>query len=262
MRSDIAKRETITALVGVYQQAAQEIEKAYAMLATAQSRLRSAFLDSPGYRFDTNDRNNFDRVGKKASDAILKRIKRDAWSVIVERMEFRRMLSVKRRDELDQQLEKGELPELTEENIFAMLETSVANADTYLEEAIKEVFDYLRPRRSPYKTNTEFEIGKRVILAYAVERTCGGKFRVYYRRNDFITALDNVFSLLDGKGPVKTYHGPLTDAISETTDGKGETEYFRFKCFMNGNLHLEFKRLDLLAKLNAVAGGNTLKSEI
>jgi DNA repair protein RadD len=33
-----------------------------------------------------------------------------------------------------------------------------------------------------------------------------------------------------------------------------ETDYFRFKCFGNGNLHLEFLRLDLVERLNAIGG--------
>ena|SRR5439155_23407886 len=51
----------------------------------------------------------------------------------------------------------------------------------------------------------------------------------------------------------------LIDAIEAAKDG--ETDYFRFKCFRNRNLHLEFKRLDLVAKLNAVAGGMRLRGE-
>src|SRR5436190_20361060 len=40
-----------------------------------------------------------------------------------------------------------------------------------------------------------------------------------------------------------------------------ETDYFKFRCFRNRNLHQEFKRLDLVAKLNAIAGGMRLRGE-
>jgi len=43
----------------------------------------------------------------------------------------------------------------------------LANTGTFIEEAVQEVFEYLRPRNSKYETNTEFEIGKRVILSWA-----------------------------------------------------------------------------------------------
>ena len=70
-----------------------------------------------------------------------------------------------------------------------------------------------------------------------------------------------MFHALDGNGTIKTHRGPLIDAKEAAKDGTGETDYFRFRCFRNRNLHLEFKRLDLVAKLNAVAGGLRLRGE-
>lgn len=259
LTTDLAKRETLSTMIGAYQQATSNIREAYAILEAAQTTLRSVFLDAPGYRFSVNERNNTD-VGKMASDEINARIKKDAWAVIVERMELRRLLSIQRRTELDSQIEKGELPELTLENVMALFETSAANVNTYLEEAVKEVFDFLRPPRSSFKTNTEFELGKRVILSWMVEKGWSrGKFRANYHRDKYLTALDNVFSMIDGKGPVKSYHGPLYDAIADSPDGTGATEYFKFRCCLNGNLHLEFLKPALVEKLNAIAGGNRLR---
>jgi hypothetical protein len=248
-------------MIGTYQQATRNIEEAYAILETAQKSLRAVFLDAPGYRFSANER-DCTEVGKKASDEINAKIKKDAWAVIVERMELRRLLSIKRRSELDTQIEKGELPDLTDENVMALFETSAANVNVYLEEAVKEVFEYLRPRSSRFKTNTEYELGKRVILTWQVEKGWSrGKFRVNYHREKYLIALDNVFSMIDGKGPVKSYHGSLHDAITDSPDGTGATEYFKFRCCLNGNLHLEFLKPGLVAKLNAVAGGNRLRNQ-
>lgn len=259
--TDIAKRETLSVMIGTYQQAIKSVEEAYAILESAQKSLRAVFLDAPGYRFSVNDRNATE-VGKKASDEINAKLKKDAWAVIVERMELRRLLSIRRRTELDTQIEKGELPELTDENVMALFETSAANVNVYLEEAVKEVFDYLRPPQSKFKTNTEFELGKRVILTWQVEKGWSrGKFRVNYHRDKHLTALDNVFHMIDGKGPIKSYHGPLYDAITDSPDGTGQTEYFKFRCCLNGNLHLEFLKPELVAKLNAVAGGNRLRND-
>lgn len=259
--TDLVVRETIPALVGCYKLAVKEIEEAYALLEAARNRLRAAFLDGPGYRFDTNERNCND-VGKEASDYIINKIKRDAWGVLVERIELRRLLSIKGRDKLDEQMRNGEdLPDITEENIIAMLQSTVANVDNFMEEAVKEIFDYLRPPASKYKANTEYELGKRVILSYMVEKSyVKGKFSVSHWHDKYLTALDNVFSVIDGKGTIKTYNGPLYDAIKNCEEGTGETDYFRFKCYMNGNLHIEFKRDDLVARLNAIAGGNRIKT--
>jgi hypothetical protein len=60
----------------------------------------------------------------------------------------------------------------------------------------------------------------------------------------------------------KTYNGELMDAVSATRkdgDGRGETTYFRFRCFKRGTLHIAFKRMDLVDELNRIAGGKNLR---
>ncbi len=259
LTTDIAKRETLSAMIGAYTTAVADVESAYATLDAAQKRLRDTFLEPQGYRFKCNDRDVYD-CGKAASDQVNAKIKRDAWNAIVARMELRHALSIKRREELDKQLREGELPELTENNVLAMFEQSAANVETYLTEAVAEVYEYLRPHNSQHKTNTEFAVGKRVILTWAVEKSWsrGTDFRVNHHRQKYITALDNVFHMLDGKGTSKGYNGTLCDTISTSPDGIGKTTYFAFKCYQNGNLHLEFLRPELVERLNVVAGGNRL----
>ena len=68
-----------------------------------------------------------------------------------------------------------------------------------------------------------------------------------------------MFHALDGNGTIKTHRGPLIDAIEAAKDGTGKTEYFTFRCFWNRNLRVEFKRLALIAKLNAVEGAMRLQ---
>ncbi len=260
MSTDLAIRETLPALVACYRQAEEEIRQAYDLLESAEKRLQTGFQEFECNCFNVNPR-DYCKVGSQAADMVMESIKTEAWRVLVERMELRRVLSVKRRKELDDQLMKGDkLPDITEENIVAMLQDNLASIDLYVKEAIGEVFDFLRPVGSVLKTNSEFELGKRVILHHVVSPGyIKGTFRVAYRHEPELTALDNVFSVCDGKGTIKTYRGPLCDGISESKDGVGETDYFRFRCCLNGNLHIEFKRSDLVARLNATAGGSRLK---
>lgn len=68
-----------------------------------------------------------------------------------------------------------------------------------------------------------------------------------------LLAIDSVMRVLDGRTPIQNRHGELAEAIGR---GDTETEYFKFKCFKNGNLHLEFKRLDLVQRLNQIATGD------
>ncbi len=72
--------------------------------------------------------------------------------------------------------------------------------------------------------------------------------------------MDNVFHRLDGKGSPKYQDGFVTMlnvAIRERRPG-AEISYFRCKWFMNCNLHVEFKRLDLLKQLSQLGGDISL----
>jgi hypothetical protein len=85
-----------------------------------------------------------------------------------------------------------------------------------------------------------------------------------YYREQYYRCLDNVFHLLDGKGAIKTHYGALYNAVKkagENHETAGTTEYFEFKAYKNGNLHLKFRRMDLVKKLNAMAANRELKED-
>jgi hypothetical protein len=255
----IIPRTTLSQLVAAYRQSDLEIRQAFALLLSAQERLKLAFGGEHSFNI-TREIARL-RLDFNEPDKLIGEIKKGAWRALVGRMELRRILSVAASKKLDTQLETGEdLPEIDEKAILAMLEGTLARTNEFLEEAVKEVFEHLRPRHSKLKTNSELEIGPRVILGWAVEQAYRSpKFHVDYHRQDNLRAVDNVFHALDGHGSVKTHRGPLIDAIEASQDGTGETLYFKFRCCANRNLHLQFKRLDLLQKLNQIAGGNRLR---
>lgn len=266
-------RTTLTEMVVAYRQAESEIRQAYALLVAAEDRLKFAF-QSDGYAFDLdgyNQRNNLDYT---KPEQTIHQLKHAAWKALIDKMGIRAAMSIKRAEELDEQLEGRSrygrtvepLPEITESNILAMMETTLNNVGAMLEEAVLEVFDWLMPRnwRLEYKTNqkSQWELKEKLILTGCIQGSYSRStpFQVNHYRQKEITALDNVFAMLDGKGIVKTHYGPLTDAICKSADGTGETEYFAFKCYSNCNLHLKFKRMDLVEKLNSMAGGMRLRA--
>lgn len=97
------------------------------------------------------------------------------------------------------------------------------------------------------------------MIQWVVRYDCG-RFIVDYEDGQKLVALENVFLLLDGQGTIKGYNSELENAIEDPANkGVGETPYFAFRCFRNRSVHLTFKRLDLLAKFNQLAGGATLR---
>lgn len=252
--TSLVVRSTVRELVAAFQEAEQVTRQAFAALVAAEQRL--AIFGEPRIRITAGSRDDdFADVEK-----TIERMSRDAWYCIIERLELRQALSVARAKQLDEQLEKGALPPITEENVAATVEQWRVSLGTMLAEAVAEVFAWLRPPGSKFKTNSELEIGDRVILAYMVKQTGFGGFRVHYQDHARFIALENVFSWLDGKGQIaKIWRSALAQAIEAEKSGRGATEYFEFKAHKNGTLHLRILRPDLLKRFNQIAGGARLR---
>lgn len=264
MSVDLVVRSTVRELVKAWEEACAAVRTSFAAIVVAEKRLHDTFaLDGPSIRIDASGYGYHDNFAD--ADGAIARMRRQAWRVLVERLELRRILSAARWKELERSIEKDELPEITEANVIAFVRGHWSNLDKILEESIVEVYNYLRPRETSrganYKTNDRVEVGRKVVLPYVVESWFDKSWRVSYHRTQDLVALENVFSALDGRGQVaKAYGGEIGAAIAAAgPDGRGETRYFRFRCFKNRNLHLEFLRTDLLAKFNAIAGGKNLR---
>jgi len=253
-------RQSLPVMANAYQTAVGEMREAFAKLTEAMQRLDVAF-GAGDYRCRGFCMRNTDRgheVFEPDAGRIELQWRQSAWRILVDRLELKRVCSVARAKEIDRQMEDPkELPDITEANMLAMLEGNVSNIGAFLQEAVVELFDRLRPWHrgdlgDGYKTNKVYTIGERVVLSGYCTNPRGEKFRVSYHEEHAQTlrCLDNVMHLLDGKGTVPNYAGPLLEALNgDDNRGRVETQYFEAKCFKNGNLHLRFKRLDLLAEL-------------
>jgi hypothetical protein len=248
-------QQTIPQMVETYQVEIEKIRRAYAMLDESQKVLRDSLGEYVRTMTHYHDPSSeFENVKKE----IFIR----AWKRFVERSEIRKVLSMAESKRLDEQLENGkDLPEITVENVFDTLKYLTGRGDEFAKEAIVEVFNILRPQPSyskPYKTNKVAKIGKKVILTWQIQLGYGkNPFQVRYGSEDKLIAIDRVFHLLDGAGIPKGYKSPLVDTIN-TSQGEGETPYFKFSCYQNGNLHLTFKRLDLVNEINRISGDQSL----
>lgn len=274
MTTELVPRATVREMVAAFERAERDVRAAFAQIVEAERAVNAAFGNVESHQSirvsacGDQWRDNF-----KDIDAAVEIMTRAAWRSIVDRLELRRFMSIKRWEELQAQLgdrshhRHEKLPPITEQNVAVFADRHLAQARDYLKEAVDEVFELLRPRgwtrAGQLKTNTEMEVGERVILSYMVDAGFrAGSFRVTYsgNRSQQLTALENVFSALDGRGEISKGHNSLLQTAIEASDaGEGETDFFAFRCCKNGNLHLRFKRLDLLARFNQIAGGKRLR---
>jgi len=251
----------------------EQLSQAFAFEATEHDTTRANFRLEVKYGYQQSH-----SLGEL--ERVLKEFKREAWSLLFAKLELGKLLSTKRREELNEVFYYGRprynsgpdpidtLPEINGDNIVSVLQGMLSSAGDFLTEKIREEFDYFRPglySRSKYKTNQNESaaVGRKVIKGYAVQSGYGTPFRFHYKAEPHFQALDSIFHALDGKGPLPGTFGPLVDSVKTIQEGEvGETDYFRLRCFRNGNIHLEFKRLDLLAEFNRLAGGAALAAPL
>lgn len=255
-------------LIASFTDAEARVRQAFAMIDDVEQALGRAFLATGREsRFNVYiDRNH---VAWDNVTWTIDRMRRDAWRVIVERLELRRILSIKRWEQMEKALNNDEVPPITAETVENFVLRWTAEAPKLIEEAIVEVFEFLRPgehtQRADYKTNQKnarLEIGERIVLTGMVERGWHGKgWRANHYRQQHMTALENVFRALDGAGTASPhYQSDMANAIEKAgADGRWTTKYFEGRCFKNHNLHLRFLRLDLLREFNKRAGGARLR---
>lgn len=263
-KDKIAMRSTVEEIVRAYNEAEKQILDACAAITRANETLNERLGQTGLWNRIEFGRGNVGRFTfSDPSDEILD-LRRQLWGALMERLEVRRMLSIERTRKLDEWLKETK-DEITIDAVMAIFTQYVRELPDILSEAVGEVYDWLRPRNSELVTNTQYELGERVVLEGILDSWWikhSGAPQVSHYREAYTRALDNVFAALDGKGSIsKSYRGELNDAVSKAKSGRGETEYFEFRWFKNGNLHLRMRRMDLVAKFNQLAGGRRLKHD-
>lgn len=287
--TEMVEYSTAATLAAQYSRTIVEVREALQTLKRSIEKLNETFRPQDSHAFDlhlTADRcRNYPRsiVADDVQESVEDHFHRCAWRVLINKLGVRKLMSSKRSAQLDELLEKGyvvneagqreTLPPINEKTIIGVIMSFVDSAQSFLDEAIREEYDYWKPSPNwtKHKTNERhtFKLEPKLIKTYAFSVwRCNGKNDLGSLNHDtarHMTALDNIMHMLDGKGQVTGYSGPLVDAIRSA--GKAsprtiETDYFRAKWFQNGNLHLEFTRKDLLDKFNAICGRNRIAKEV
>lgn len=272
----LATRTTIREILAAYAELVDEIHDSFARLRQATAGLNRALGTC-------SEEERFTRSGSihpvrlygvsgedwrpadwTLADRVIAKLQRDTWEILVLRLEVRRVMSVERAKELDTWLEKGVLPPLTEEAVWGWARPILEGIDGFYQDAIREVFELLRPRghtgEGKLKTSSELEVPPRVILRGFLDFNPSymDAPRADYRAGAQLGAIEKVLDGLEGRGMVQKSHNPeLYDALNRAPTG--ETRHFEYRACRNGRLHLRFKNLDTLAKLNRAAGGARLR---
>ena len=245
------KPDKIADMVKAVNGAIQAAKNVYAAVGEYENKISRFHGKSAYSRFNINRWDNIDRMTKQ--------IHAEAWKYLLER--FEPFMASSELLEWERTIEKGDTPEFTQELAIETMCSFINRTPDDITNKIKECFESLRPRwKSDYKTNlnNKFMVGKKHIETLAVDHWGRNLSR---HGEKFFHGLDLAFNLLDGKGVPKYPDDLGTVLRGSLHEDKTamENKYFKFKFYQNGNIHVEFKQLDLLKQLNLIGSGGKLE---
>jgi hypothetical protein len=222
-----------------------------------------------------------------AYNVFLNTAKSKAWKEIICNLGMDKYMTANLRNTFDQFCEAQGAYELNRENIYKLVQFVCLNSQNIMKKAVADVFDTFckfhkdnAVHTEGWKTNSQFKVNKKVILpgfvsaGYNWQRFgCNKYYTTEYGRYREYEDIDKVMCYLSGisydsmdklkdgadtsynarRSPEDYEHLSLQKAISFVTPGDSslhESEFFMFRCFKKGTLHIIFKSDDLWARFN------------
>lgn len=214
----------------------------------------------------------FYRIAKRIIDT-------NVWSHIIQLTKLESLMDKEEREKLHKQLmtpppkpnKDGEIiqdndvdwmPEISEENIAATIQGFMANSNLIFYRGIANVFSKLDRR---FRSHDGFKIGSRVIIYQMYD---GGSYSYTRDHESTIFDIERTFLILDEKDPTARYASIIQTVRNERDamrkelriswgagfQSEHEGDFFKIRIFKNGNVHLWFKRKDLVQKINKMLG--------
>lgn len=210
-----------------------------------------------GMVYKTIDRNLYGLGGASHEwlpnlmEAAAKNLDYWAWTSLQRLSGLRSLMDEKAAKEFKHQLEQKP-PPFTIENITATYMGLAADSVNIFERGLINVFRWASS--SWHSTNSSFRINPRCILTRMIRgRGQHGGFG-YNGEREKVQDLERVFFVLDGKRqPEGGNAADIFEAALRRNETVSDSPYFSARMFpVNGNMHLKFKRLDLVDRANAI----------
>lgn len=170
-----------------------------------------------------------------------------AWHRAFDATGLRQLMDAQAEKEFSKSLERNP-PPFTLENVQSTFVDMASQADMMFQRGIVNVFrwlstDYARHRDKP------FEVPERIIVRSGCQVSFNGGRQVNHYTAARFNDIDRVFKVLD-----EQHYEPraLEFAMNKAwrVEEDFDDSYYHAKSHKNGNVHLKFKRPDLLAKVN------------
>lgn len=191
----------------------------------------------------------------------LDRLRRGYWQLILDTEEFKELLTNEAIQKLNRQLSAAEAMEINYTNIRTLLMALGANRQDILIDSVVSIFKKITKYHmnkystnihyyNGWKTNNAYKINKKIVIPIKGAFESYWDFKEDYSRinmdvRNWIDDIVKAFQLIDPTVP---------NEFTTISKQEFENDLLRFKMFLNGNIHVWFKDLRLLAKLNYICG--------
>ena len=196
-------------------------------------------------------------------------IREKFWDKVFSMSDFESRMTTRIRDDFEKFCKENNGMEFTVENIQGILGDLIMSIGKISEQCVVDVFDlftkYYEENRvhvEGWKTNSQWQANRRIILPRVVSRWMTNSFNIEYRSRKEIDDIDKAMCALEGKrfnreivdgksvGGIKT----IVDTIAENNLEKyGISEFFELRWYNKGTLHLFFRDEALWKRFNITA---------
>ncbi|MEA3537614.1 MAG: DUF4942 domain-containing protein [Pseudomonadota bacterium] len=253
MQHEIIKRASIDEVIAERHALIASAAEAFDQLDALQTRFQNLGGDYV-IRGLLDDESRRELIGgyrdkSKFLARVTKNVDQGVWEKLLGMTGFEALMDKQARDEWRKSLEEPVEP--TAETALLTMQSFVESADMMYRRGIAQAFAKLDRR---FKSHDGFKVGGRVVLSNALS---GG----YWSRDTERTLydVDRAFHQIERGEPVKEIGAQaVTDLIEAKRREHGfgawsariENDLFKIDVFKNGNVHLWFKRKDLVEKVN------------
>ncbi|WP_310606976.1 DUF4942 domain-containing protein [Buttiauxella brennerae] len=188
-----------------------------------------------------------------AMKVITCNLDRSIWRDLMKKSGMTSLMDAAARDEWDRNLERDDIPAISEANILSTFQQLHHSKNEVFERGVINVFKSLS---WDYKSNSPCRFGKKIIVNGLVNYTQWG-FRLNWgKRRDQLADLERMLNLLDGK-PVPESRNDLGVRLDRHVDAQRtsavfEDDYFSIRYFQKGSGHIIFKRPELVDEMNGI----------
>lgn len=190
---------------------------------------------------------------EKALPAITRNMDRSLWRDLMLKSGMLSLMDAQTRTQWQQNLEDGDLPAISEANIFSTFEQVHQSKDDVFERGIINVFKGLS---WDYKTNSPCLFGKKIIINNMVMHNRWGFSLAWGFRRDQLVNLERMAFLLDGKAIPDNRGDISTRLVEHIRDNLAkdvyDDGYFSVRYYQKGTAHLTFKRAELVEMMNDI----------